>query len=124
MKVIPLEGGIGRHHVEIHTNQLAYELAKKMHCTCSYLYAPAIVEIEELKERLMSMEDIKAVLEESKSVDTAFIGIGNPHQASTLKKIGYLQEEDLNHLREVRAVGDIGFRFFDRTGSVKGYSRN
>ncbi|MGJ7919030.1 sugar-binding transcriptional regulator [Neobacillus sp. LXY-4] len=118
MKIIPLEGGMGSQHVEIHANQLAYELAKKMHCKCSYLYAPAIVETEELKERLMAMEDIKAVLEEGKNVDVALIGIGNPHKSSTLEEIGYLQESDVKHLREVGAVGDIGFRFFDKTGTA------
>lgn len=116
VKVIPLEGGMGREFVEIHSNQLAYELAKKMNATCSYLYAPAIVETEELKERLMAMQDIEAVLEEGQKADMALIGIGNPHKGSTLKKIGYLQDEDLNQLRKAGAVRDIGFRFFDESG--------
>ncbi|TLS38726.1 sugar-binding transcriptional regulator [Pseudalkalibacillus caeni] len=117
IKIVPLEGGMGRQYVEIHANQLAYEMAKKFNGKCSYLYAPAIVETEELKERLMDMEDIKAVLEEGKQVDKALIGIGNPHENSTLKKIGYLQDEDIDHLRETGAVGDIGFRFFDENGN-------
>jgi DNA-binding transcriptional regulator LsrR (DeoR family) len=116
MQIIPLEGGMGRQHADIHANQLAYELSKKLNCNCQYLYAPAILESEELKERLMEMDDIKAVLEEGKNVDIAVIGIGNPHKASTLIKIGYLKNEDLYHLREIGAVGDIGFRFFDDQG--------
>ncbi|GJI59208.1 DeoR family transcriptional regulator [Bacillus altitudinis] len=116
VKVIPLEGGMGRQAVDIHANQLAYELAKKMNGTCSYLYAPAILETEELKERLMAMQDIEAVLEEGRNVDIALIGIGNPHKGSTLKTVGYLKEEDLSGLRQSGAVGDIGFRFFDGEG--------
>jgi DNA-binding transcriptional regulator LsrR (DeoR family) len=118
MKIIPLEGGMGRKYVEIHANQLAYELAKKMNCTCSYLYAPAIVDTEELKERLLAMQDIEAVLEEGRNVDMAVIGIGNPHKSSTLKMIGYLEDEDVNYLRKLGAVGDIGFRFFDENGNA------
>jgi DNA-binding transcriptional regulator LsrR (DeoR family) len=116
IKIVPLEGGMGRRYVEIHANQLAYELAKKMDSKCSYLYAPAIVETEELKERLMEMPDIRTVLEEGKNVDMAVIGIGNPLKDSTLKKIGYLQDEDLGDLCAMGAVGDIGFRFFDEKG--------
>lgn len=114
--VVPLEGGMGVRQVQIHANQLASELAKKLHSTCTYLYAPAIVETEELKDRLMGMQDVQTVLESGRNVDIALIGIGNPFTDSTLMKLGYLQEEDLLHLREVGTVGDIGFRFFDENG--------
>jgi DNA-binding transcriptional regulator LsrR (DeoR family) len=116
IKIIPLEGGMGRQFVEIHANQLAYELSKKMNGTCSYLYAPAIVETEELKERLMAMHDIEAVLEEGKNVDVALISIGNPYKGSTLREMGYLQEDDLNILRKIGVAGDIAARFFDKCG--------
>nr|WP_263324690.1 sugar-binding transcriptional regulator [Neobacillus sp. Marseille-Q6967] len=114
--VVPLEGGMGVKQVQIHANQLANELAKKLHGTCTYLYAPAIVETEELKERLMGMQDIQTVLESGRNVDIALVGIGNPFADSTLMKLGYLQEADLSHLREVGTVGDIGIRFFNENG--------
>lgn len=114
--VVPLEGGMGVKQVQIHANQLANELAKKLHASCTYLYAPAIVETEELKERLMGMQDIQMVLESGRNVDVALVGIGNPFADSTLMKLGYLQESDLRRLREVGTVGDIGFRFFDENG--------
>jgi DNA-binding transcriptional regulator LsrR (DeoR family) len=116
IKVIPLEGGMGRKFAEIHANQLAYELAKKLNSSCQYLYAPAILETEDLKNRLMEMEDIKSVLEEGRNVEIAVIGVGNPHKGSTLKQIGYLEDQDLHLLRQLGAVGDIGFRFFDDQG--------
>ncbi|MCE4047629.1 sugar-binding transcriptional regulator [Niallia sp. SS-2023] len=114
--VVPLEGGMGVKQVQIHANQLANELAKKLQSTCAYLYAPAIVETEELKQRLMGMEDIQTVLEIGRNVDVALIGIGNPFDDSTLLRLGYLQENDLAQLRDVGAIGDIGFRFFDQNG--------
>lgn len=116
LKVVPLEGGMGRKKVEIHANQLAYELAKKVGGSCSYLYAPAVVETEELKNRLLQMEDIKAVLEEGENVDVALIGIGNPFEHSTLEEIGYLQTEEIQELNRKGISGDMGFRFFDQNG--------
>ncbi|OCA87781.1 transcriptional regulator [Bacillus sp. FJAT-27225] len=120
--VVPLEGGMGAKAVEIHANQLANELAKKINGTCTYLYAPAVVESEELKDRLMAMQDIQTVLESGRNVDMALISVGNPFKDSTLVKIGYLQEDDLSYLQEIGAVGDIGFRFFDRNGSSLNHS--
>lgn len=114
--VVPLEGGMGVKQVQIHANHLANELAKKLHGTCTYLYAPAIVETEELKERLLAMQDIQTVLESGRNVDIALVGIGNPFADSTLMKLGYLQETDLSNLRGVGTVGDIGYRFFDGNG--------
>ncbi|MBD1381749.1 sugar-binding transcriptional regulator [Metabacillus arenae] len=124
INIVPLVGGMGTQHVEIHANQLAYELAKKMNGTCSYLYAPAIVETKELKERLEAMQDISAILEEGKKVDVALIGIGNPYKGSTMKSIGYLQDEDLNNLRKKGAVGDISSRFYDESGNPVKHSLN
>ena len=116
ISVVPLVGGMGTNSVEIHANHLAYELAKKMNGKCCYLYAPAIVETEELKERLVKMNDIASVLEEGKSVEVALIGIGNPHKGSTMKDIGYLKDTDIQNLKKVGAVGDISSRFFDYDG--------
>ncbi|MBM7654392.1 sugar-binding transcriptional regulator [Neobacillus cucumis] len=117
VQIVPLEGGMGVKEVEIHANQLANELAKKMNGTCTYLYAPAIVETKELKERLMELQDIETVLESSRQVDIAVISIGNPFQQSTLMRLGYLTEQDLSELEEMGAVGDIGYRFFDAKGN-------
>ncbi|URT73445.1 sugar-binding transcriptional regulator [Cytobacillus firmus] len=116
IQVVPLEGGMGVKEVEIHANHLANELAKKIKGQCTYLYAPAIVATEELKERLMAMQDIELVLQSGRNVDMAIIGIGNPYKESTLMKIGYLQEDDLSQLQKLGVVGDIGFRFYNNQG--------
>ena len=116
INIVPLVGGMGTKSVEIHANQLAYELAKKMNGTCSYLYAPAIVESVELTERLVQMQDIAQVLEEGKNVEAALVGIGNPHKGSTMKDIGYIHETDIQSLKKAGAIGDIGSRFFDQDG--------
>ncbi|MED4122668.1 sugar-binding transcriptional regulator [Halalkalibacterium halodurans] len=116
LKVIPLVGGMGRKFVELHSNLLAYELAKKMNCECSYLYAPAMVEAKELKERLIQSEDIASVLEEGRNVKMAVVGIGSPFKGSTMKVMNYLKEEDIATLKKIGAVGDMSSRFYDALG--------
>ncbi|MBB5179903.1 DNA-binding transcriptional regulator LsrR (DeoR family) [Planomicrobium koreense] len=116
LKIIPLVGGMGSKLVEIHSNLLAYQLAQKMNTTCSYLYAPAMVENAELKNRLVQSADIAMVLEEGRNVDMAVVGIGNPYEDSTMTTMEYLKKEDLQSLKQAGAVGDIGSRFYDQSG--------
>ncbi|TWT28266.1 sugar-binding transcriptional regulator [Planomicrobium sp. CPCC 101110] len=116
LKIIPLVGGMGRKLVEIHSNLLAYQLAKKMNSNCSYLYAPAMVGSDELKQRLVQSEDIAMVLEEGRNVEMAVVGIGNPFEGSTMSAMDYLNEADLESLQQAGAAGDIGSRFFDAAG--------
>lgn len=117
LKIIPLVGGMGSKLVEIHSNLLAYQLAQKMNTTCSYLYAPAMVENAELKERLVQSADIAMVLEEGRNVDMAVVGIGNPYEDSTMTTMEYLKDNDLMSLKQAGAVGDIGSRFYDQSGN-------
>ncbi len=116
LHIVPLEGGMGRESVDIHANHLAYELAKKTQASCSYLYAPAIVDSEEMKNYFLQMADVNSVLQEGAQTEIAVIGVGNPHEDSTLEKVGYLGREDAASLKQAGAAGDVGFRFFDDKG--------
>lgn len=116
VQIVPLVGGMGQSHVNIHSNSLAFNLAKKMNATCSYLYAPAIVESEDLKDRLVQSKDVAHVLEQGKDVDVAVVGVGDPFKNSTMEEIGYLPSEDLHSLRKAGVVGDISSKFFDAVG--------
>lgn len=115
--IVPIIGGMGHNQVHLHSNQLAYKLAEKMNTSCSYLYAPAMVENSDLRERLTNTSEIAHVLKEARSVDLAIVGVGAPTNESTLVEMGYLKEENLTSLREVGAVGNIGSSFFDTAGT-------
>ncbi|MFB4167219.1 sugar-binding transcriptional regulator [Virgibacillus sp. JSM 102003] len=116
INIVPIVGGMGSDYVHLHSNQLAFNLAQKMNTSCSYLYAPAMVENDELKNRLVNSKDIAHVLERGRNVDMALVGLGNPFKSSTMETIGYLEESDLASLRKAGAVGDISSRFFDAVG--------
>ncbi|TBL81666.1 sugar-binding transcriptional regulator [Paenibacillus thalictri] len=118
IKVIPLVGGMGTNRIEIHSNQIAYELSKKLNGKCESLYAPAIVETEDLKERMLELSNIASVLEEGYQSDLAIVGIGTPFASSTMEKIGYIDQDVINELRAGEAVGDINSRFIDKDGKL------
>lgn len=118
VKIIPLVGGTGNYRNEMHSNQIAYELSKKLGVTCDTLYAPAVVETEELREQIIGMPNISAVLQEGENIDLALVGIGNPYSMSTMERSGYLNEQVLAELEELNTVADINSVFITRAGTV------
>ncbi|EXX86919.1 transcriptional regulator [Paenibacillus darwinianus] len=118
LKVIPMVGGMGSHGIELHANQIAFELSKKLDCQCESLYAPAIVETAEFRNLLLSTPEINRVLAEAKSVDVALVGIGNPFNQSTMKEIGYLGDAELQSLKNAKVAGDINSCFILEDGSI------
>lgn len=114
--VFPLIGGMGDDYIDIHSNQLCFDLARKMRAKAKYLYAPALVSNERIKQELKNNPTIHAVFEESKAVDIALVGISSPFKESTMVKIGYLNQADLNEIEENHVIGDINSRFFDKDG--------
>jgi DNA-binding transcriptional regulator LsrR (DeoR family) len=118
LTIIPLIGGMGSSRIELHSNQIAFELSKKLNCSCESLYAPAIVESGNLRELLLQTPTVADVLEEASNIDLAIVGIGNPLYKSTMEDIGYLGEEEINSLRAAQVVGDINSCFILADGSI------
>ncbi|NUF26926.1 sugar-binding transcriptional regulator [Gilliamella sp. ESL0254] len=115
--IVPLIGGMGAEEVDLHSNQICYDLKKKMQCTCKYLYAPALVEDQTMKTDLCKNKYINEVLNEGKSVDMAIVGIANPYHLSTMEEIGYITNRDLEEFRYYDVVGDCNSRFYTSDGS-------
>jgi DNA-binding transcriptional regulator LsrR (DeoR family) len=118
LKIFPLVGGMGSHRIELHSNQIAFELSKKLECNCESLYAPAIVETAEFRDLLLRTPEISGVLEEARNVDLALVGIGNPFSQSTMQVIGYVGDEEIKSLRKAKVVGDINSCFIRADGSI------
>ncbi|MGG5372386.1 sugar-binding transcriptional regulator [Enterococcus sp. AZ196] len=116
--VIPLIGGMGSDRVEVHSNQIAHDLSRKMRAKCKYLYVPALVDSRDIKKNLVENVTVKDVLEDGKKVDFALVGIASPFSKSnTMAEIGYIDQKDISELAEVHVVGDVNSRFFDDNGN-------
>lgn len=116
--IIPLIGGMGSEYVDIHSNQLAYDFARKLRAKCKYLYVPALVDNQAIKSYLLENEAIKAVLGAGRKVDLALVGLASPFSKNnTMLQIGYINTEDVAQLKTAQVVGDINSRFFDEQGN-------
>lgn len=124
VNVIPLVGGMGPKEVALHANQIAYELAKKLNGQCESLYAPAMVATTKQKEGLLGLPFISSVLEQGKQCDMAIVGIGNPYEHSTMYEIGYLNDIDIEELKQAKVVGDISSKYILENGELAPVSIN
>lgn len=117
VSVLPLIGGLSDDYFDIQSNQLCYDLARKMRGKAKYLYAPALVSNQVLHEELSNNRAIQSVLEEGRFVELALVGISSLDQETNMRRIGYLSVEDVSELAEKEVVGVINSRFFDKTGT-------
>lgn len=117
LEFIPLIGGMSSSFTSVHSNELCNVMAKKTGGTAHNLYAPALVESENIKEDLLRNDSISEVLNMGRNVDMAIVGIASLSTESTMKKIGYLSEEDYKNLNDLKVIGDINSRFFDKQGN-------
>ncbi|MOA26235.1 Sorbitol operon regulator [compost metagenome] len=115
---------MGNERTEVHSNQIAFEMSKKLAGKCESLYAPSIVETEQLRDQIVQLPHIAHVLEEGERVDLAIVGIGNPFSMSTMERYGYLNETVLQELKELDTVADINSRFINREGQIVKHSIN
>lgn len=115
LNVVALSGGVGGVGQKYLSNTLALKLADKLNAQAFTLDAPAIIQ-HDTYERLISEPAISQVLEKSRSLDIAVVGIGAVGEFSTLTATQYLEPQTLEKLQRLGAVGDICSRFYGANG--------
>lgn len=115
--LVPLIGGMGQSHVEYHSNQLAFQLARKLNASSSYVYAPAFADNKEMKAQLIKSKDVTAIIKEGEKIDFAIVGVGSVTRETTGIEMGYMNETDIQSLEASGAKGDLNSWFFDDDGN-------
>lgn len=116
--IVPLVGGLGWINLNIHANSLVSELAGKLGCRYSTFYAPVIADSAKAANEFKKTSLVSSALDAAKSVDVAFIGIGNNVSNSTWRKLDYITESETNELEKCGAIGDVVADFFDADGET------
>ncbi len=117
--VVQMIGAVGTGNPQIDGPDLARRLSEIYGGEYKYLHAPLIVDNKEVREALLEESRIKETLEVSSRADIALVGIGTVDPPfSSLRRAGYLSEEELLALKEQGAVGDVCAYHFDPWGKV------
>jgi len=117
--VVQIIGAVGYGDPLIDGPELARWLAQKLDAAYRFLHAPLLVEDEDVANALLQERAVAETLAAARQVDIAIIGVGTVvPRLSSLRRAGYLTQEDLVTLQENGAVGDIVARQLDIRGRV------
>jgi deoxyribonucleoside regulator len=116
--VVLVNGSTNLRSTSARTSAVAEEFAQAGSGTATLLPVPAIVGKKSTRDALEEDPIIGRVLTLAEQADVVCFGMGGISHQSVLLNSGYLNEDDIDRLRDAGAVGDILGRFIDREGRI------
>jgi len=80
------------------------------------LPVPVVVQSEAARDAILREPAVSAALEHARQCDVAIVGLGDTTPDGTMVRTGYLTPDDMAHLRQKGAVGDILLHYYDANG--------
>jgi len=112
-----LGAGVDPSRGDTHSTELTRRLAHFTGGQAVPLPAPGVAGSRQARNAFLHDPTVARVLEEARSADLAFVGIGAPRQDSILMREGSIVRwAELEALKKKGAVGDINLRYFDQEG--------
>lgn len=119
IKVVQILGGVGNPGAEAHAARLTSRMAQLVNGEAVYLPVAGILATPAARDILIADEVTQQAIRLFDHVTTALVGIGAIDPSPLLAQSGNIfSPEELNLLRQEKAVGDILLRFFDQEGAL------
>jgi DNA-binding transcriptional regulator LsrR (DeoR family) len=116
IKVVPIIGGLGKIGTGVHTNSIAKNIADRLGSISYMIHSPAVLDSKEIKEIVENDSNTREVIELSKKIETALVGLGGIGPDSTLIKTGSFSLEEFKYLDSLGVVGDVNLIFINENG--------
>jgi DNA-binding transcriptional regulator LsrR (DeoR family) len=117
--VVQLVGGVGEPRVQTEANRLLTTFATATGAEPIFLPAPGLLASAAARRSLMADPAVQQVTARWSRLTTAIVGVGALEPSPLLRESGNgIAESDQQLLRQLGAVGDVCFRFFDESGSL------
>jgi DNA-binding transcriptional regulator LsrR (DeoR family) len=119
VKVVQILGGVGSPSVEAHATRLTSRMAQLVKGEAIYLPVSGVLATEAARDILVADEVVQQAITLFDHVTTALVGIGAIDPSPLLAQSGNIfAPQELDLLRQEKAVGDILLRFFDENGKL------
>ncbi|HSL42196.1 MAG TPA: sugar-binding transcriptional regulator [Anaerolineales bacterium] len=119
VKVVQILGGVGSPSVEAHATRLTSRMAQLVNGEAIYLPVSGVLATEAARDILVADEVAQQAIRLFDHVTTALVGIGAIDPSPLLAQSGNIfSPEELDLLRQEKAVGDILLRFFNQNGEL------
>lgn len=117
--VCQLTGSVDNAMTRGYANEIIANLYRKVSAREAYSFpCPVMVDNTAISNALRNDAKVNKVLELGKSCNKIFVNIALPERASCLYQAGYINDEDIENLKNKGAIGSICCRFFDENGKV------
>lgn len=114
-KVVQIMGGLSNEITEgARSNELVKILNSKIVSEYFYLYCPALVADQKIRDALLKEPSIKNCIQYWDKVDLIIMGIGPANRLSTLVKS--FPDEIITEIEQSEAVGELNINFIDLQG--------
>lgn len=118
-RVVQMIGGLGVPSGQVHANRLTTEFAGAFGATPILMPAPGLVSDATVKDALVRDDSVSGVMAVWGDITDALVGIGAMEPSPLLAASGNgVTDAERAQLRELGAVGDISFRYYDADGRV------
>lgn len=118
LKFVTLIGGLTA-SASLNPYTIGEKLASIFNGECYYLYAPAVVESEEIRNFYLSERINQKTLELARKTRWSIVGIGAVDaQHSVYALTGFIDYHELELIRRKGGVGDILGQFYDLSGNI------
>lgn len=116
VNLVQIRGSVNKIKYTGSSGYIIGTLAKAIKANEIYLYAPCVVKDLTVKDICINETNIKETLDYYKSLDIAFVGVGDIDELESLKDPLNISEEEVNLIQESNAVGDICFNYLNDRG--------
>lgn len=116
--VVLLNGATNLRSTANQTSAVAEEIAASANGVATLLPVPAIVGKKSTRQALEEDPIVERVLALAEQAEVVCFGMGGISNESVLFGSGYLEEADLERLKQAGAVGDMLGRFVDSEGAI------
>jgi len=119
VKVVQILGGVGNPSVEAHATRLTSRMAQLVNGEAVFLPVSGVLSSEAARDILVADEVAQQAIRLFDHVTIALVGIGAVDPSPLLAKSGNIfVPQELELLRHEKAVGDILYRFYDKSGNL------
>lgn len=119
LEVVQMIGAVGEGNPKIDGTELVHSFAEKLSAKSRFLHAPLIADSIETAKILKNERKIREVISLSLDMEMAIVGIGTLDlQYSSLRRAGYMVDEDIQKIVDQGAVGDICVNHYDQFGTI------
>lgn len=116
VQLVPLSGSFGN-TLSVLPNYNTIQLSEKLNGMAKVFHAPMVCSSQEEYQALISNEHTQKFLNMAENANIILLGIG-VFETSIVPQYGILEQNEIEELKQKKAIGDVGLSYFDKYGNL------